>query len=207
MMHKVPDLTEREMMALERNRQKAELIAWLRKEAASRDGEMGWYVARTRWQSNHVAAELERHGIEAVCPTVRRWKRYPRSHKRFAVDSPLFQSYLFVHLLKAESAWVGLLSFEGIAHIQGDGERPVPLLEREVAQLIELTSEKQPAVAREVGALVVGDRVVHPLGMFAELTAIVCEIDAKRHEAIVSTMLFGREMATRCNIDDLERLA
>lgn len=207
MMHRACELTDRELSALERNRRKADLVAWLRREAASRDGEMGWYVARTRWRAEQVADELTAYGIEAICPKARRWKRYPRSNKRYAVDIPLFGGYLFVRLLHAESAWVGLLSFDGIAHLQGSGERPIPLLEREAAQIIDMMSESQPAVARAPGAVVVGDRVVHPIGMFAELAATVCEIDERKREAIVSTMLFGREVATRCNIDDLERLA
>lgn len=199
-------LTERETHALERGRQKAELVAWMRREAASRDGIMSWYVARTNGRADVVSKELERHGIECMCPMWRTWKRYPRRNARYSVDIPFFGNYLFVRLLEAESAWVGLLTFDGIACLQGTGERPVPLREKEVRQIIDLVGQEKPASKPCVDALLPGDRVVHPVGLLAELEAVVSSVDAEKREAIVSTMLFGREMSTRCRIDDLERL-
>lgn len=212
MMHHMPKLSERELKALERGRQKAELIAWLRRDAAARDGEMAWYVARTNWRADSVAEELRASGIEAVCPKERRWKRYPRSsgaNRRYSVDIPLFGNYLFVRLVKAESAWVGLLSFDGVRSLQGlrEGhERPVPLDHCEVKKILAMLAEAGTEPVRDAGEIAVGDRVVHPLGSIAELTGVVIEIDAERRQALVQTLLFGREMETRCGIDDLEKL-
>ena len=76
MMRVKPELSDRELAELERGRRKAELVAWLRREAASRDGEMAWYVARTSWRADSVGDELRDAGIEAVCPMWRAWKRY-----------------------------------------------------------------------------------------------------------------------------------
>ncbi|WP_166163136.1 transcription termination/antitermination protein NusG [Chelativorans oligotrophicus] len=208
MMHVLPDrrLTEREAEALERNRQKAELIMWLRREAAARDGEMAWYVARTNWRADSVANELWQHGIEAVCPKERRWKRFPRSNRRYSVDIPLFGNYLFVRLLKAESAWSGVLTFEGVQCLQGRGDRPVPIAPREEVQLLVMLAGTVAASVPAGGELAVGDKVVRPIGSFAELVGTVREIDDAKRQALISTMLFGREVETRCGIDDLEKL-
>jgi transcription antitermination factor NusG len=207
MMHEAPELTERELLALERARQKAELIAWLRAEAASRDGEMAWYVARTRWRADHVARDLRDNGIEAVCPQERRWKRYPRARKKYSVDYPLFGNYLFVRLLKAESAWVGVMTFDGVHCLQGNGDRPVPVNVGEMGQILDLVAKAVERPANEQASVAVGDRVAHPIGSFAELHSTVVEIDAVKREALVATLLFGRTIETRCRIDDLERLA
>lgn len=207
MMRPVTDLSERELLALERGRQKAELIAWLRREAASRDGKMAWYVARTNWRADSVAKDLRAAGIEAVCPLERRWRRFPRSNRRYSVDIPIFGNYLFVRLLMAESAWVGVMTFDGVACLQGNGERPVPVAGREMAAIIEMLAMAGAAPVREDGVIAVGDEVLHPIGTFAELRGTVSEIDPGKREAVVQTVLFGREIATRCRIDDLEKLA
>lgn len=202
-----PDISEREAAALERQRQKQELVNWLRREAASKDGEMAWYVARTRWGADSVLPALELAGIEAVCPMHRRWKRHPRSLKRYSVEYPLFGNHIFVRLLKAESAWVGLLTFDDIDCLLGTGERPVPLTAREVVNVFR-EMELAPSVKVEDDTgLALGDTVLHPLGVMAELRGKVVEIDAEKREALISTVLFGRELAIRCGIDDLEKLS
>jgi len=201
------DLSTREVLALERGRQKAELIAWLRREAASRNGDMFWYVAQTRWRADSVAGELRGQGIEAVCPKSRYWQRYPGSRSRFPVEKPVFGNYLFVRTLKAESAWVGVLSFEGIKSLRGDGERPLPITKKEEAQILALLEDASTIADREANPIAVGDKVLHPLGSIAELHGEVLELDPVKREALVSTVLFGRELSTRCSIDDLEKLA
>lgn len=202
-----PEISEREVEALRRARQKADLINWLRGEAAARGSTMEWYVAKTRWRADDVCAELLAAGIEAICPMERRWRRYPRSMKRFSVENPLLGNYLPVRLLKAESAWVGVLTFEGIECLMGSGETPVPLTDKEInaiQQLLDTSGHSAKADSRE---LQVGDRVLHPLGAFAELGGTVLEIDDDKREAVIATVLFGREIATRCGIDDLEKLS
>lgn len=207
MMREKFDLSERELRALEVARQKAELIGWLRQEAAARDGKMAWYVARTNWRADSVAEELRQSGIEAVCPMWRQWKRYPRSKRCYSVDIPLFGNYLFVRLLEAESAWSGILTFDGVNGLQGCGERPVPLLRREIDAIMQIVADAGKKPVHDDNGIVVGDEVLHPLGTFAELRGTVLAIDEDKRQALVSTVLFGREIATRCAIDDLERLS
>jgi transcription antitermination factor NusG len=207
MMMAKPELGEREADALRRGRQKAELINWLRGEAASRDGEMAWYVARTRWRADSVADELRRAGIEAVCPLYRHWKRHTRSNRRYSVEIPLLGNHAFVHLLKAESAWVGVLTFDGVECLLGTGERPVPVTAAEMAKVMEMLDVPHFCPVEQTTGLALGDTVVHPLGVMAELRGTVVEIDADKREALISTVLFGREMSTRCAIDDLEKLS
>lgn len=207
MMHAKPDLSDRELAELERGREKAKLVQWLRAEAASRDGEMAWYVARTKWRADSVGEDLRAAGIEAVCPMWRAWKRYPRSTRRYAVDIPLLGNHLFVRLLKAESAWVGVISFDGVDCLLGTGERPVPVLAKEMDRIMQDVAAHGVAVDPGIEGLNVGDEVVHPVGTFAELRGKVLEIDGVKRTALVEAVLFGRTIATRCGIDDLEKLS
>jgi len=206
-MRVVAELSDRELQALERSREKAELLTWLRREAASKDGEMAWYVARTRWTADSVARDLDAAGIEVVCPMERRWKRYPKSRSRYPVDSPMFGNHLFARLLKAESAWVGAMTFEGVDCLLGNGEKPVPLRDSEMAKVMMMLENPAAEIVRRSTSIAVGDAVVHPVGSFAELHGVVREIDQDKRTALVSTVLFGREIATRCGIDDIEKLA
>lgn len=120
---------------------------------------------------------------------------------------PLFGNHVFVRLLKAESAWVGVMTFEGVECLLGTGEVPVPVLDKEMGKVLEMLDLScVDTVERDTG-LMVGDRVVHPIGLMADLRGTVVEIDAEKREALITTMMFGREMETRCGIDDLEKLA
>lgn len=202
----VKKLSEREVNALERARQKADLIAWLRAEAAAKDGEMAWYVARIRGRADAVAAVLKAHGIEAVCPMQRTWRRPRRHGDRFPVESPLLGPYLFVRVLKAASAWMGLLTFEGVIGLQG-GEDPVPLSTRDEKAVMQLIGSAMEIRLSREARIAVGNVVLHPVGTFADLHGTVLEIDESKRLALVETVLFGRPMMTRCRIDDLEKLA
>lgn len=207
MMRVVTDLSDRELAALERGRRKAELVAWLRRQAASRDGEMAWYVVATRCRADSVEAELRDAGIEAVCPMERRWKRFPRSTRRYAVDYPMLGNHLFVRLLVAEVAWVGVMTFDSIVCLLGSGERPVPVAEREMAWILQTVDQQGVQHCSPGVGLEVGDSVIHPVGTFAELHGKVLEVDEMKRTALVEAVLFGRTIATRCGIDDLEKLS
>jgi len=207
MMAVKPEISEREVEALRRARQKADLINWLRGEAAARDGAMAWYAARTRWQADSVATDLRAAGIEAICPMRRIWKRHPRSQRRYSVEIPMLGNYVFVHTVTAASAWLGVMSFDGVDCLLGDGETPVALRNAEMAKIMEMLDVSAACPVEQATGLMVGDTVLHPLGVMAELRATVVEIDAEKREALISTLLFGREMSTRCGIDDLEKLS
>lgn len=202
-----PEISEREAEALKRARAKAELINWLRGEAASRNGPMAWYVARTHWAADSMASELRAAGVEAICPLRRIWKRHPRSMRRYSVEIPALGNYVFVHTVMAESAWLGVMTFEGVDCLLGDGEKPVPVLLAEMANIMQMLEESSACPVEQATGLMLGDTVLHPLGMMAELRGTVIEIDAEKREALISTVLFGREVATRCGIDDLEKLS
>lgn len=206
MMMVKPELSQREAEALERARRKADLVHWLRREAAARDGEMAWYVARTRWNADSVAREMRAVGIEAICPMERRWKRHPRSLRRYSVEIPLLGNHALVKLLRAESAWAGVLTFEGVECLLGTGEVPVPMSDKEIKKVFEMMELTPSCAVEATTGLMIGDAVIHPLGVFAELRGTVVEIDAEKREALITMMLFGRELSTRCGIDDLEKL-
>lgn len=202
-----PEISEREVEALRRARAKAELLNWLRGEAAARNGVMAWYVARTQWAADSVANDLRDAGIEVVCPLRRIWRRHPRSMRRYSVEIPTLGNYVFVRTVIAESAWLGVMSFDGVDCLLGNGEKPVPVLKAEMANIMDMLEETSACPVEQATGLVLGDTVLHPLGMMAELRGTVIEIDAEKREALISTVLFGRQMATRCGIDDLEKLA
>lgn len=207
MMMVKPEISERVAAALLRARRKTELVQWLRSEAASCDGPMAWYVARTRWRADSVAGDLKDAGIDAICPTERQWKRYPRSTRRYSVERPLLGNHVFVHLLKAESAWVGVMTFEGVDCLLGTGEVPIPVTDAEMAEVFAMLEHSPDDTVERATGLALGDTVLHPIGMMADLRGTVVAIDAEKREALITTVLFGRELATRCGIDDLEKLA
>lgn len=207
MMAVKPDVSERGAEALRRARQKAELIHWLRGEACARDGVMEWYVARTKWRADSVATEMREAGVEAICPMRRVWKRHHRSTKRYSVEIPWLGNYVFVRTVVAASAWLGVMSFDGVDCLLGDGETPVPVSSSEMANILALLEHYRSCPVEEATGLMPGDTVLHPVGPLAELRGTVVEVDVEKREALIRTILFGREVSTRCGIDDLEKLS
>ena len=78
-----------------------------------------WYAVWTRSRHEQVVREqLERKGLEAFLPTIRRWSRWKDRKKQ--VDWPLFPGYCFVRFNGAErlpilkcTGVVSIVSFDG----------------------------------------------------------------------------------------------
>ena len=92
-----------------------------------------WYAAYTR--SHHeksVERQLTGKGIQCFLPlyqTVREWSHY----RKAKLDLPLFPNYLFVHISRQEQSQI-LGSF-GLIGLVGPGNKPQPLLDREIEGL------------------------------------------------------------------------
>jgi len=95
--------------------------------------ERKWYAAFTLPQNEKsVARQLDLRRIEAFLPTyetVRVWK----NRQRMKIVLPLFPTYLFVHISRAERGKV--LECPGVLQIVGNHREPLPLPDAEVEML------------------------------------------------------------------------
>lgn len=98
--------------------------------AAEPHFERRWYATFTRPQNEKsVLKHLDLREVESFLPTydtVHLW----RNRQRVAVTLPLFPTYLFVRISRAERAKV--LQCPGVLHIVGSAREPLPLEDAEV---------------------------------------------------------------------------
>jgi transcription antitermination factor NusG len=202
------ELTEREELSWQRTRKAADMVAWLRKQAAARDGERFWYAIRTRRDdADQVAKRMREAGIETWCPLTTAVKRQPRGRGCMTVSIALFPRYFFARTVSFEAAWLGLMSFEGVDCVLGHGERPVPLPERVIEDIHSFCESGLASIRKGSGILKKGDRVMIEAGPFAFLEGTVLRGTDMDGVVDLELDVFGRMTPCRIGVDDLKRLA
>jgi transcription termination/antitermination protein NusG len=157
-----------------------------------------WYAAYTC--ANHekkAASEISRRGIEAFLPlyrTARRW-----SDRRIELQLPLFQGYVFVHLLLSDRLKV--LQVPGVVRLVGFGGLPAPLPDEQMESLRtglvgRLLVEPHPFLA-------VGKRVRIKRGPLAGMRGILLRRKG-RFRLVVSIELIQRAIAVDTDAADVE---
>jgi transcription antitermination factor NusG len=202
------ELTDREELSWQRARRLADLVGWLRSQAAARDGDRFWYVVRT-WSDNadEVANEFIKAGIEAWCPMVKVVKRQPRGRGQRAEIVAMFPRYFFARVVAFEAAWLGVMSFDGVDCLLGTGERPTPVPERVIEDIHRICDGNVSPVQAQTAALGKGDRVVIEVGPFAFLEGTVLRSVEAGSVVDIELDVFGRLTPCRMGVDDLKRLA
>lgn len=116
--------------------------------------ERKWFATFTLPQNEKaVLRQLDLRQVESFLPTyeaVRVWK----NRQRKKVTLPLFPTYLFVHITRAERGKV--LQCPGVLHIVGTQREPIPLSDTEIAFLRSDYCRRRMEPYRD---LVIGDRV------------------------------------------------
>lgn len=201
----VHELSEREESAWQKSRKVREMVCWLRDQAAAQDDEMFWYVVRTKKpNADSVADVVREQGITVCCPTEKVVKRLPRKRIKVAVESPLYSRYFFVRLVKFEAAWLGLMTFDGVDCLLGNGETPQPVPERFIAKI---QSGCSGELVDRSKLFLAGERAVVTLGPFASFEGVVSKDEGSGHEVDIEIDIFGRMTPCRIGIDHLTKLA
>ena len=145
---------------------------------------MEWYVLYTkpRWERK-VAEQLEDLGIESYCPVVTEVRQW--SDRKKKVTSPLFTSYVFVHLENRQREKV--FEAPGVVRYLYWLGKPAVVREEEINTIKAwLNNENLEEV--EVGHLSPGDRLTISNGSFKGKEAIIQEIGKKRMRLILKSL-------------------
>ena len=143
-----------------------------------------WYAlyTRPRWERK-VAIQLEENGIECYCPVtteVRQW-----SDRKKKVTTPLFKSYVFVHLEEKDRAKV--FDVPGAVQYIFWLGKPAIIRDREIEILQQWLEERQ-AEGVEICDLSPGDRINIANGSFKGREAIVQKVGKKRLRLVLKDL-------------------
>ena len=171
-----------------------------------------WFVVHTySGYENKVASDIEKvvenrnmHDLILDVKIPTETVTEIKDNKKTEVERKIFPSYVLVKLAvnddleMTDETWYLIRNTRGVTGFVGPGSKPVPLTEREVANL---GVEKHTVeVNYEAGDIVsVSD------GPFEGFTGTVDEVDTDKNYVRVTISMFGRETPVEFELDQVEK--
>lgn len=118
--------------------------------------------------------------------------------QQHVVEKRLWPGYLLIKMNLNDDSWQYVKNTNGVIDFLG-GDKPVPLTEREVADILRDLEDKKQKVSQK-HKIEVGDRVKITDGVFVNFIGTVTEVFHDKGRLSVLVSIFGRD--TR--VDDLE---
>lgn len=164
-----------------------------------------WYVVHTySAYENTVKATLEktvetRHLqdlIQAVSIPMETVTEITENGPK-TVERKVFPGYVLVKMVLTDETWYVVKNVRGATGFVGDGNKPIPLTEDEIAQL---GIEKREIVV----GYGVGDSVKITDGPLTSFIGTVEEVDVEKNKVRVVVSMFGRETPVELELDQVE---
>ena len=164
-----------------------------------------WYVVHTySGYENKVATNLETivenrrlqdliHEVKVPVEMVPELK----DGKERLVERKLFPGYVLVKMVMTDECWHIVRNIRGVTGFLGEGNKPIPLSEDDVAAL---GVEKREIVV----GYQVGDSVKITDGALESFLGTVEELDLERGKVRVMVSMFGRETPVELELDQVE---
>jgi len=167
-------------------------------QAAGPAVERKWFATFTLPQNEKsVLKQLDIRNVESFLPTyetVRVWK----NRQRKKVTMPLFPTYLFVRINRAERGMV--LQCPGVLHIVGNHREPLPVADAEVELLRSGVCRHKVEPYRD---LVIGDKVRIKSGMMAGVQGTLVR-RSSRLRFVLTIQMINQHAAIEVNAEDVE---
>ena len=103
----------------------------------------------------------------------------------------------------SDEAWYVVRNTPGVTSFVGSGTRPIPLLDREVKQILKQAEAEAPKIKPTFTR---GQNVRIIDGPFAEFIGVVDEVSADRNKVRVLVSFFGRETPVELDFLQVEKL-
>ena len=112
-------------------------------------------------------------------------------------ERKVFPGYVLVKMIMTDESWHLVRNVRGATGFVGDGNKPIPLTEDEIAQL---GIEKREIVV----GYGVGDSVTINDGPLTSFIGTVEEVDVEKNKVRVVVSMFGRETPVELELDQVE---
>ena len=113
------------------------------------------------------------------------------------VERKVFPGYVLVKMILTDETWYVVKNVRGATGFVGDGNKPIPLTDDEIAQL---GIEKHEVVV----GYDVGDSVTINDGPLTSVIGTVEEVDVEKNKVRVVVSMFGRETPVELELDQVE---
>jgi transcriptional antiterminator NusG len=125
-----------------------------------------------------------------------------REGRRRTLTKRMLPGYVLIQMRLTDQSWNIVRNTPGVTGFVGSGNKPVPLLEEEVNQILRQT-EEAPKI--KVGFRK-GQSVRVTSGPFVDFVGVVDEINEEKGKVKVFLSLFGRETLVELDFFQVEKL-
>ena len=122
--------------------------------------------------------------------------------KRRTVERRVFPGYILVEMIMDEDSWFVVRNTPGVTGFVGMGNKPTPLREDEVNQIMQRMASDAPVVKV---SFKLGEKVRIVDGPFNDIIGIVDDIDMDRAKVRVLVSFFGRETPVELDFLQVEK--
>ena len=126
-----------------------------------------------------------------------------RDGQRRTVARKVFPGYILVHMVMDDESWYVVRNTPGVTGFVGSGNRPVPLEDAEVKNILKQMEAEAPRV--KIG-YAKGQSVRITDGPFAEFIGVVDEVYTEKGKVKVLLSFFGRETPVELDFLQIEKL-
>ncbi|SMB88785.1 transcription antitermination protein nusG [Thermanaeromonas toyohensis ToBE] len=173
--------------------------------------EKAWYVIHTySGYENKVKANLEKR-IESMNMGDKIFRIVVpmedeiqvKDGKRKIVKRRIYPGYILVEMILTDASWYVVRNTPGVTGFVGAGNKPIPLREEEVKQILERTGLETPRPRIDVS---VGENVRVTSGPFENFIGTVEEVYPEKGKLKVLVSMFGRETPIELEFTQIEKL-
>ena len=205
-----PEREERQAVDEQTPAEAVDVTAEPGEEAAPKDGRQ-WYVIHTySGYENKVKTNLE-HRIESmgvrdkifqvIIPTEEEIEI--KDGQRRTVQKKVFPGYVLVEMLMSDDSWYVVRNTPGVTGFVGSGNKPTPLQDAEVKQILKQMRMEAPKVKVSFSK---GERVKVVDGPFTDFIGVVDDINPEKGKVRVLVSFFGRETPVELDFLQVSRI-
>jgi len=157
-----------------------------------------WYILHTYSGYEQKVTQILRQRVtsfkqedkffEILIPTEKRMRI--RGGKRFSKEEMLFPGYIFIKMILDDNSWVVARETQGATGFVGVGDKPTPVVNKEVKAIKQYLLAEKPKFKVSFSA---GEAVKIIDGPFVDFLGTVESIDKEKGKLKVMVSVFGRE--------------
>lgn len=175
------------------------------------DPKAKWFVVHTA--SGHEARvsetlrqrvetmNLQKNVFELLIPTQDRV--IIRGGKKATVKEKIFPGYLIVKMILDDSTWLAVRTTAGVTGFVGTGNKPSPLSDLEVANILKFISAPAPRFKTKFS---VSEAIKIVDGPFSDFLGTISELDEARGKVKVLVSIFGRETPVELDFLQIQKV-
>ena len=173
--------------------------------------ERNWYAVHTyAGHENKVKTTIERRAesmnlkdkvFRILIPTEQELRT--RAGKKREVQRKIFPGYILIEMVLDDSTWYLVKSTTGVTGFVSSGNKPVPLQEKEIANILAAVEgpRQKPKVLWEIHQVI---RVT--AGPFADFTGTIQEVNVQKEKVKVLISIFGRDTPVELDFTQIEKI-